>query len=397
VLFRSIGLLDNTIKVFYDDSLKFFLSLYGHKLPVMCIDMSYDCKILVSGSADKTIKIWGLDFGDCHRSLIGHTDSVTSIKFQPDTHYFFSGGKDGLVKYWDADRFEQVLSLPGHNSSVWSLSVSYDGALCISGGQDRSLRVWERGEDLVFVEEERERQLESLVAKTLEGQGKAEDDGAVGEAGVTHAGVKTIDSVKGGELIMEALDLAEAEIASWEAAQAGVKAGRKVVYQPSVLLQNQTPYKYMLRRLRMVKAPDLEQALLVLPFHYVTRLISMLLQLALRGLDIEMCSRCCVFLLRCHFSQIVSTQSLLEEIAALEDIVRDSVGDFRSMVGTNAAGLKVMARQEDERKSAFKFGEPDPEPEPKKKEGRQKNKKQQKKRGGGAGGGATGKSKKPRN
>ena len=75
-LLVAIGLLDNTIKVFFDDSLKFFLSLYGHKLPgyslyyfllknclfyffvVMCLDISYDNTILISGSADKTIKIW---------------------------------------------------------------------------------------------------------------------------------------------------------------------------------------------------------------------------------------------------------------------------------------------------------------------------------------------------
>lgn len=100
----AIGLLDSTTKLFYDDSLKFFLSLYGHKLPVMAIDMSYDTKICITGSADKTVKIWGMDFGDCHRSLIGHTDSVTQVKFQPTTHYFFSCSKDGIVKYWDADR-----------------------------------------------------------------------------------------------------------------------------------------------------------------------------------------------------------------------------------------------------------------------------------------------------
>ena len=89
----AIGLMDHTIKVFYEDSLKFFLSLYGHKLPVMCLDISYDSNLLVSGSADKTIKIWGLDFGDCHRSLIAHEDSVTSIRFQPKTHYFSLVGK----------------------------------------------------------------------------------------------------------------------------------------------------------------------------------------------------------------------------------------------------------------------------------------------------------------
>ncbi len=103
-LIVAIGLLDNTIKLFFEDTMKFFLSLYGHKLPVLAIDISHDSKLLISGAADKTIKIWGLDFGDCHRSLVGHTDSITSLRFQHNTHYFFSGSKDGSLKYWDADR-----------------------------------------------------------------------------------------------------------------------------------------------------------------------------------------------------------------------------------------------------------------------------------------------------
>lgn len=56
------------------DSLKFFLSLYGHKLPVLCMDISSDGDLIVSGSADKNLKIWGLDFGDCHKSIFAHAD-----------------------------------------------------------------------------------------------------------------------------------------------------------------------------------------------------------------------------------------------------------------------------------------------------------------------------------
>ena len=36
-----------------------------------------------------------------------------------------------------------------------------DGSFCVSGSQDRSLRVWKRSEDLVFIEEERERAFEA--------------------------------------------------------------------------------------------------------------------------------------------------------------------------------------------------------------------------------------------
>jgi U3 small nucleolar RNA-associated protein 12 len=60
--------------VFFADSLKFKLSLYGHKLPVVQCDISGDNALMVTASADKNIKIWGMDFGDCHRSILAHTE-----------------------------------------------------------------------------------------------------------------------------------------------------------------------------------------------------------------------------------------------------------------------------------------------------------------------------------
>ena len=36
----AVALLDSTIRVFFADLLKFFLSLYGHKLPVLSMDIS---------------------------------------------------------------------------------------------------------------------------------------------------------------------------------------------------------------------------------------------------------------------------------------------------------------------------------------------------------------------
>ncbi len=70
--FIAVALLDHTVKVFHEDSLRFFLSLYGHSLPALSIDISDDGALLASGGADRTLKLWGLDFGDCHRSLIAH-------------------------------------------------------------------------------------------------------------------------------------------------------------------------------------------------------------------------------------------------------------------------------------------------------------------------------------
>ena len=74
-----VSLLDNTMRIFYSDSDKLFLSLYGHKLPVLSFDISSDNALLVSGSADKNLRIWGMDFGNCHRYIFAHDASIMQV------------------------------------------------------------------------------------------------------------------------------------------------------------------------------------------------------------------------------------------------------------------------------------------------------------------------------
>ena len=122
-----VSCMDSTVKVFFDDTLKFFLSLYGHKLPVLAVDASDDDSILATSGADKLVKIWGLDFGDTHKTLHGHADSVTDLRFVRRTHNFFTSSKDGTVRYWDGDRFEQILVLNGHFAEVRFVQATFFG------------------------------------------------------------------------------------------------------------------------------------------------------------------------------------------------------------------------------------------------------------------------------
>ena len=85
---------------------------------------------------------------------------------------------------------------------------------------------------------------------------------------------------------MDALDLVETELAAMEekrASQAAKNKKNKTSDTQEIISKNPTflglsPYKYFARCLREIKAPDLEQALLVLPFHYVSRLVPILLK-----------------------------------------------------------------------------------------------------------------------
>ena len=273
-----------------------------------------------------------------------------------------------------------MLHLPGHKGPVWALDVSHDGSFACTGGQDRTVRVWERGEDLVFVEEERERRLEALADQAA---GKADADevkageGVGGEAGDSGAivsyteaasAVKTLESVRSGENLMTALDLAEDEmqdIGAHEERQRKLRklssspAGTIAKRAPNLLLLGLSPEAYLIRALKMITQPDLEPALLQLPFHYVTRCISALIRLCKHSpADIELCCRCAVFLLRCHFTQIVAARVLIDEVALLKDVVRSNIRDYRDIIGVNMAGLRHMKRGADEAAQSF-MGIPD--------------------------------------
>ena len=182
-----------------------------------------------------------------------------------------------MVKYWDADRFEQILRLPGHLGVVWSLDVSFDGAYCVSAGSDRSLRMWSRTEDMVFVEEERERHFEVQIESSME---KKEQHDAAAESGA----LPSIESLKGAERLLEALELAQKEISL--AQQPG--------YVASPLLLGQTPLKYIASTLKYIKASDLEQALLVLPFHLVQCLLLLLNEVSF-VICVKICNLCDVY------------------------------------------------------------------------------------------------------
>lgn len=307
-----VSCLDSTIKVFFDDTLKFFLSLYGHKLPALAVDASDDDTILASSGADKTIKIWGLDFGDTHRTLHGHEDSVTDLRFVRRTHNFFTTSKDGTVRYWDGDRFEQILILNGHFAEVSCLSISRTGAFVLTGGMDRQVRVWERTKDIVFLEEERERELEQrfdglgreeestgrlLLRKREEGDNDEVDDEPQSEAAVK----RSVMSVAAGDRILEGLERADQEMKDLATFRKKNPAKER---SPNPLMLGMEPSQYVLWVLKSVKQAELEQSLLVLPLGHVERMLYYLILMLKSGRGVEICARVSLFLVKTHQNQV---------------------------------------------------------------------------------------------
>ncbi|KIO30256.1 hypothetical protein M407DRAFT_225108 [Tulasnella calospora MUT 4182] len=375
--FVAVALLDATVKVFHQDTLKFFLSLYGHKLPVLAMDISSDSKLIITCSADKNVKIWGLDFGDCHKSIFAHEESVMQVAFEKDSHYFWTVGKDKWVKYWDGDRFENIQKLDGHHGEIWALAVSNFGKFVVTGSHDKSIRVWEKLEDQLFLEEERERELEELYEKGVvdsmnrsnhipnqEGTG---DENGPTEAESTTVNKQTTDTLMAGEKIMEALEIADAD---WKIMQEYENIIAKVPPEEvdKVPLPTRhailTAYDldgpgYVLKVVQAVQSTALHDALLVLPFSKVVSLMTYLNEWAIKDLNTPLISRILFFLLRTHHHQIVSNRTMRGVLVDLRTHLRDALKRQKDEISYNLAALQYVRQQHEANRVAHFYEQED--------------------------------------
>jgi U3 small nucleolar RNA-associated protein 12 len=350
----AVALLDSTVKVFFVDSLKLYLNLYGHKLPVLSMDISYDSKLIVTSSADKNIRIWGLDFGDCHKALFGHQDSILQVAFIPHNsdgngHHFFSASKDRTIKYWDADKFEQIQRIDGHHGEIWALAVSHVGNTLISASHDKSIRVWQETDEQIFLEEEREKELEELYESTLTTSLEQDPDEQDQDREVAAASKQTVETLMAGERIAEALELGMADLNTlreWrDAKQTNPSIAPPQRNPIFIALGNITAEAYVLNTLQRIKASALHDALLVLPFAAVPALFTFLDLFAAREMNVPLTCRILFFMLKTHHRQVVASRTMRAMLEAIRAHLRRALRRQKDEMGYNIAALRVVGMQ----------------------------------------------------
>jgi U3 small nucleolar RNA-associated protein 12 len=350
----AVALLDNTVKVFFVDSLKLYLNLYGHKLPVLSMDISHDSKLIVTSSADKNIRIWGLDFGDCHKALFGHQDSILQVAFVPHNsdgngHHFFSSSKDRTIRYWDADKFEQIQRLDGHHGEVWSIAIGKNGRFFVSASHDKSIRVWDETDEQIFLEEEREKEIEELYESTLTKSLEKDDEAGDEDGDVGAAGKQTTETLMAGERIQEALELGMADLSlleEYEKARESNPHAQLPQRNPVFLaLGDITAEAYVMSVLQRIKAAALHDALLVLPFATVPMLFTFLNIFAMRSMNIPLTCRILFFMLKTHHRQIVASRTMKVMLDGIRLNLRTALKRQKDEMGMNIAALKVVGMQ----------------------------------------------------
>jgi U3 small nucleolar RNA-associated protein 12 len=147
---------------------------------------------------------------------------------------------------------------------------------------------------------------------------------------------RTLESVKAADRLEEALQLATAD---------DVLLAQNPGRPPNPIMLGLESPRYMLHILRGIRAPELEQALLVLPLDLAQKLLSYLVRLMGEGVEVELCWRVAVFLLRLYNAQVVANRALIGTLTKMRGPLRAQLEKHRDMMGFNAAGLRLLKRE----------------------------------------------------
>jgi len=238
------------------------------------------------------------------------------------------------------------MTLEGHHYQIWAITLSREGNLLISAGQDKSIRFWHQTDNQIFLDSQRQLEMEQVWDKELEG----EESNYVPEQEVGTAARASIESIKQGERILEALDLVEEERKQREEYQKEIAQAQHIKltvppFEPSVLLLGKTPSDYLLWVVTQIKTANLESALIILPFTQVLILLKYLEGWIRENKEVTLSCRILFYLLRIHQVQISANKSLLSNLHSLKQYAHKHLQQQKDTIDYNLAVLNYLKKE----------------------------------------------------
>ncbi|XP_077593766.1 uncharacterized protein spag16 [Stigmatopora nigra] len=126
----------------------FSYSIKAHTLPVSCISLHPEKKVLASASDDCTWKLWALPVsrekvGQMVLTGEGHADWLSSCSFHPEGTKLATTSGDTTVKLWDFFCGRCVLTFTGHSQPTWGCSFHSCGHFLASCSSDKTAKLWD--------------------------------------------------------------------------------------------------------------------------------------------------------------------------------------------------------------------------------------------------------------
>jgi len=209
------------------------------------------------------------------------------------------------------------------------MAVSNDGDFVVTGSHDRSIRIWQRTEEPLFLEEERDNAMDAMFEAPLVEDMRTHQSDQLGTE-VVAATTRTLETVKGSEKILEALE--HAEDPTTPIAQAMLR-GRKMS-------------EYVYAAVSSVAPSDLEEALLLLPYASLFHLLGFIEDwLSSTGTSVEVACRCLFFLLAAHQNHISVDRKVVELLTRLNKKTKEVLQKQKDLIGYNRSALAHMRRE----------------------------------------------------
>ena len=373
--FFSYALLDNTIKIFYFDTMKIHLNLYGHKMPVTNYDISSDSLLIVSGSLDKSVKIWGMDFGDCHKTLPAHTDVVTCVKFIKNTHFFITCSKDCNIKYYDGDTFDFILLLTNNllcNQFLW-LDINSEGTQIIASSNDSSIKIFQISEEQAVPKITQQELLEQNMIKEQEKEfnnmnnninNKNEiDDNA------THQLTKKMDHLSYAENLIEKLNMCEKfkdSVIQYHMEIDEYIKNTKIVSddqnklkdvkiynlnismekpKPSLFFFGKNIFEVILEEIKNIPYFDLENMLNNISYAYFQKLVYYFEHYIRKNIEIELIGRCIIFFCTLYEDQISNDKVILNNLRSIYQRLQGRFKLKYSLIKFNSKSIELIIKK----------------------------------------------------
>merc|ERR1719215_2401888 len=158
---------------------------------------------------------------------------------------------------------------------------------------------------------------------------------------------RNVETEKGAENLMEGINLYFETIES------------KTLQLPPLMLAYgaQSPIGFMGGAISRIKPAQLEETLLVLPLDYVEKLLKILLKLLQEKVDVEVVTRCLLFLLEIHHGPILASPNFQPIVNELGPLLQKEVSRVRDITGTNMAGLRYIAARQKEKEDIELFAD----------------------------------------
>uniref|UniRef100_A0A183AZ24 Utp12 domain-containing protein n=1 Tax=Echinostoma caproni TaxID=27848 RepID=A0A183AZ24_9TREM len=328
---------------------------------ITCLSVSPNNRLLVLGLVNFHVDVYFAD------SFKGHDGSITGISAVATNAAFLARSS--------AHQTANNATKRGKKGKSQAMELDEDdlddefedlcGGVIASCGRDFSVRIWTESEELLILEEQ-----EQLAREAAEDEELVRSEAVIPGAVPTEAsetgllGRPTPNTRDAADMLMEAMDIYDQEIIKQQQAARG-----KQVAPPHPLMLargTDSPERFLLSSLAALRAPStrlggggagLEHALGAITTEHAKRLLPRLADWLSKGWEVELVGRAIRHLVTLHFGLIVTCSEMREVLHQSREARLNTMGQVKSLIGTNLAGLNYLKKKIEDNNQATLFEE----------------------------------------